>query len=286
MIFDFKDFAKYKYEILNNKLPDSSESGIVFTPTRVINSEILSDNLSFIEFNNYDFNESTIHFLNTKSTYLNQISHLSFWNSKIIDLSLLHYFKKVEFLSVSHIAHPNFSFTGIEYLENLKTLCLLKTGKIKDFKSIVSNNTIENFSIIQPANIKQTSGLGNLKGLKYLNIEGSANKIYHLETLNEIETLASIEKIKLRRVKIPFQELMSSLKLPRNIEFEIDANIYETEEYKELSQELKNVKSSVFNPYIERRDFFEPIGKGKRVIKKTDKKLVEKLERLQKEWGN
>lgn len=286
MIFDFKDFAKYKYDILNNKLPDSSESGITFTPTRIINSEFLSENLSFIEFNNYDFNESTIEFLNKNSTYLNQISHLSFWNSKIIELSILHYFKKVEFLSVSHIALPNFSFNGLEFSENLKTLCLLKTGKIKDFKSIVSNNTIENFSIIQPTNIKQTSGLGNLKGLKYLNIEGSADKIYHLETLNEIETLASLEKIKLRRVKIPFQELMCSLKLPRNIEFEIDTNIYETEEYKELSQELKNVKSSVFNPYIERRDFFEPIGKGKRIIKKTDKKLVEKLERLQKEWGS
>jgi len=286
MILDFKGFAKYKYDILRNKT-----SGISFNPKNLIlsneniNSKLQSENLSFIEFNNYDIDERTLEFLHKNKSELNKISHLSFWNSKLIDLSLLQYFKKVEFLNISHISDSNFTFNGLDNLENLKTLCLLKTGKIKSFNSIISNQTIENISIIQPTNLKTTHGIGNLKKLKYLNIEGSIDKSYNIDSLNELDTLTHIKKIKLHKIKVPFKELITALKPLGNLELDIDTNLYELEQYKELSKELTNVKSLVFNPYIERKDSIQPIGKGKRIIKKTDKKLDEKINMLKIEWN-
>ena len=294
MILNFSDFARYKYNMLRKEISDNAEMGATFNSKNLLftpednspNSKFLYKNLSFIEFNNYELDESVIKFLSEHKTELNKISHLSFWNSKMADLSLLQYFEKVQFLSIAHILDSEFTFNGLTNSTKLKTLCLLKTGKTKNFKSIGENNTIENFSIVQPTTIKSTTGIKNLKRLKYLNIEGSADKVYTLDRLNELEHLKSLEKIKLHRLKVPFQELITSLKIPNKIELEIDTNLYDTKQYKELGQELKNVTSLAFNPYIERRDFFEPIGKGMRIIKKTDKRLEEKIEKLVTEWNS
>lgn len=297
MIRNFNDFSNYKYKVSNEDIfSDDLELGIsgikydsktLLVLPRNKNLSLIHQykELEFIEFNNYDLNNVEIKTLIENKESLEKVKYLSFWNTKIADLRQFYFFQKVEFLSITHITDQNFTLNGIGYLNKLKTLCLLKTGKIKDLTSLNVNRSIENLSIIQPTNIKDTIGIGNLNNLRYLNIEGSYDKTYTLEKLNELDKLPSLEKIELTRIKIPQKELMNALNLPFHIELKIDTNIYSTQEYKELSLELKNVKSNAFSPYIEGNDYVQPIGKGKRRIKKSDKKFKEKIDQLLVEWN-
>ncbi|SFD18760.1 hypothetical protein SAMN04489722_1063 [Algibacter lectus] len=260
MIKNFNDFANYKYQVSNEDIfSDNLElgiSGIKYDSKTLLvlprNKNLGPINqyreLEFIEFNNYDLNDTEVKILNENEEVLEKVKYLSFWNTKLFDLTLLNIFKNVEFLSISHITDPDFTFNGIRDLSQLKTLCLLKTGKVKDLTSLNFNDSIENLSIIQPTNIKDTIGIGKLNNLKYLNIEGSYDKTYKLEKLNELDKLPSLEKIELTRIKIPQKELITALNLPFQIELKIDTNLYSTQEYKELSLELKNVNSNAFTP--------------------------------------
>lgn len=298
MIRDYNDFAKYKYRLSNEDIfSDNLEFGISGIK---YNSKILLvlprnkdlspinrySNLEFIEFNNYDLNELEIGILAENKSILNKVTYLSFWNTPLSNLKLLENFKNVEYLNIAHITNSNFTFEGINNLENLKALCLLKTGKLTDLKSLKIKNEIENFSLIQPTKIKSTDGIENLEGLKYLNIEGSFDKTYPIEKLNGLHKLTALKKIKLFKINIPFDELLVTLKkMPNQIELIIDINLYTTEQYKKLSLELDNVNSISFNPYIEQRDSIRPVGKGKRIIKKSDKKFEEKKEKLIINWN-
>ncbi len=211
---------------------------------------------------------------------------MSFWNTQLPNLKILEYFKNVECLNVAHISDSYFTFDGIDNLKKLKTLCLLKTGKVKDLSSLRIRNGMENFSLIQPTKIKSTEGIENLNGLKYLNIEGSLDTIYKIEKLSGLDRLTTLEKIKFHKVNIPFDELLVTLKtLPNQIELLIDTNLYTAEQYKELSLKLENINSTSFSPYIEQRDSIQPVGKGKRIIKKSDKVFEEKKEKLIKDWN-
>ena len=220
---------------------------------------------------------SELKILSENKDVLKRVKCLSFWNTKLANLELLAYFQNVEYLSIAHIAEKNFTFKSIDYLKKLKTLCLLKTGKVQDFTSVPSNKSIENLSLLQPTHIKNMCGLGNLSGLKYLNISGSLDKVYYLEKINELNRLPSLEKIKFYRIHLPFDELITALDLPIAIELEIDGNLYPTAQYKELSLVLKNVSSQMFSPYIDDVDYVIPIDKGKRRIIKTDENYKEKL---------
>lgn len=298
MILDYNDFAQYKYKLSNEDIfSENLESGIsgikydsktllVLLRNKSLKPINQYQNLEFIEFNNYALNESEIGILAENQKILNKVTYLSFWNTPLSNLRLLEHFKNVEYLNVAHITDADFTFEGIGNLENLKTLCVLKTGKVKDLKSLQIKNKIENFSLIQPTKIKSIQGIENFEGLKYLNIEGSFDTTYNIENLNGLNKLSTLEKIKLFKVNIPFEELLLTLKnTPSQIELIIDTNLYTTEQYKELSIELKNVKSTSFNPYIEQRDSIRPVGKGKRIIKKSDNKFEEKKEKLIRDWN-
>ncbi len=298
MIQDYNDFAQYKYKLSNEDIfSENLESGIsgikcdsktllVLPRNKSLKPINQYQNLEFIEFNNYDLNESEIGILAENQKNLNKVTYLSFWNTPLINLRLLEHFKNVEYLNVAHITDSDFTFEGIDNLENLKTLCVLKTGKVNDLKSLQIKNKIENFSLIQPTKIKSIQGIENFEALKYLNIEGSFDTTYNIENLNGLNKLSTLEKIKLFKVNIPFEELLLTLKkISSQIELIIDTNLYTTEQYKELSIELENVKSTSFNPYIEQRGSIRPVGKGKRIIKKSDKKFEEKKEKLIRDWN-
>ena len=240
MIRDYNDFSKYKYKVSNEDIfSDNLEHGIsgiklnsktllILPRTKTIGSINQYNDLSFVEFNNYKLTKTDIGILADNRYNFKRVSCLSFWNTKITDLKLLEFFENVEFLNIAHITDKDFTFEGINNLEKLKTLCLLKTGKVKDFSSIKIKNAIENFSLIQPTNIKDTTGIENLRGLKYLNIEGSEDKTYNLERINGLDKLTSLQKIKLHRINIPFEELIVALNLSLKIELEIDTNLYLT----------------------------------------------------------
>lgn len=297
MIRDYKDFAHYKYKLSNEDiLSENLEfgiSGIKYDSKTLLvlprNKSLSPINqypkLEFVEFNNYDLNESEIGILAENKSTLSKIKYLSFWNTQLPNLKILEYFENIECLNIAHITDADFTFDGVDYLEKLKTLCLLKTGKVKDLKEIPIRNEIENFSLIQPTKIKSTEGIENFNGLKYLNIEGSLDTTYKIEKLSGLDNLITLEKIKFHKVNVPFDELMRLKKIPNQIELVIDSNLYPTEQYKELSLELKNVNSNVFAPFIDKRDFIQPIGKGKRIIRKSDKKIEEKKERLISNWN-
>lgn len=297
MIRDYNDFAQYKYKISNKDIfldhLDLGISGIKFDSKALLvlprNKSLKPINqyskLKFVEFNNYDLNKSEIEILAENQHVLENVNCLSFWNTKLPDLKILEYFKNVEYLNVAHISDPNFTFEGIDHLDKIKTICLLKTGKIKDFTTLKVKSKVENFSLIQPTNIKSILGIEKLIGLKYLNIEGSMDKTYRIENLKGLDQLTTLEKIKFHKVHIPFDELTILCNLPNQIELEIDANLYPTEQYKELSEKLKNVNSEVFNPYIDQRDFLQVVGKGKRIIRKSDKKFEEKKSAIIRDWN-
>lgn len=297
MIRDYNDFAHYKYKLSNEDIfSENLEfgiSGIKYDSKTLLvlprNKSLSPINqypkLEFVEFNNYDLNESEIGILAENKSTLSKIKYLSFWNTQLPNLKILEYFQNIECLNIAHITDVDFTFDGIDYLEKLKTLCLLKTGKIKDLKEIQIRNEIENFSLIQPTKIKSTEGIENFSGLKYLNIEGSLDTTYKIEKLSGLDNLITLEKIKFHKVNVPFNELMRLKKIPNQIELIIDYNLYPTEQYKELSLELKNVNSTVFVPYIDKGDFIQPIGKGKRIIRQSDKKIEEKKERLISDWN-
>lgn len=287
MIKNFKEFATYKYNLTNPKKEQKNKDFYFLTKDKEI--EILKlKRIEFLEVNNYYLNQLKIDFLSENRDYFDNIKYLSFWNTKIPDLDILKYFKNVEYLNIAHITDKNFNFNGIKNLEKLKTLCLLKTGKLENISSIGINNCIENLSIIQPTNIKNTIGIKNLTKLKYLNIEGSCDKTYQINNLEELEYLSLIEEIKFHYIKLPFNELMKLKNITNTIKLDIDTNLYLTEKYKELSLILKNVISPVFSPYIDRGEYLSfiiPIGKGKRIIQKSDKKFKEKIEKLVSEWN-
>lgn len=301
MIRDFREFSKYKYKVSNEDIflenIDFGISGIKYDSKTLLvlprNNDLSKlsnyNSLNFIEFNNYELNSSEIKFLSKNKAVLEKVKYLSFWNTKLANLEILKYFKNVEYLSIAHITDKNFNFSGIENLKKLKTLCLLKTGKLESISSISINNCIENLSIIQPTNIKSTFGIKNLTKLNYLNIEGSYDKKYEINSLEELEHLSLIEEIKFHYIKLPFDELLKLNSITNKLKLDIDTNLYPTEKYKELSLKLKNVISPVFSPYIDKGeylDFIIPVGKGKRIIKKSDKKIKEKIDKLITEWNN
>lgn len=301
IIRNFSEFSKYKYKVSNeNIFSENLEFGIsginydsktLLVLPRNNNLSKLSNykDLNFIEFNNYDLSDSEIEYLSINKIILEKVKYLSFWNTKLVDLEILKYFKNLECLSIAHISDRNFNFKGIEYLKKLKTLCLLKTGKLENISSIGINNCIENLSIIQPTNIKSTIGIKNLTKLKYLNIEGSFDKTYQINNLEELNYLSQIEEIKFHYIKLPFEELIKLENITNNIKLDLDTNLFPTKKYKELSLKLKNVISPIFSPYIDKGeylDFIIPVGKGKRIIKKSDKKFKEKIDKLIIEWNN
>ncbi len=286
MIKNFKEFAKYTYDLRNLKSINKNDNFCFLTSNNGI--EILKEKeLEFLEINNYELTDSNIFFLSKNKEHLSSIKYLTFWNTKIPNLEILKYFKNVKYLNIAHITDKNFNFQGIEYLTNLKTLCLLKTGKLTDISSIKENNSIENLSIIQPTNIKSTLGIKNLKKLKYLNIEGSVDKFYEMNSLIELEELSELKEIEFYKVKIPYNEMLS-LKEINPIKLKFDTNLYTAEEYKKLSLILKNVNSVNFQAYINEDylSFIQPMGKGKRIIMKTDKNFQTKIDKLIKEWKN
>lgn len=298
MIRDYNDFAHFSYKQRNDDIfSENLESGIsgikydsktllVLPRNKSLSPINQYSNLEFVEFNNYNLKKSEIGILAENKSTLSKIKYLSFWNTQLPNLKILEYFKNVECLNVAHISDPYFTFDGIDNLKKLKTLCLLKTGKVKDLSSLRIRNGIENFSLIQPTKIKSTEGIENLNGLKYLNIEGSLDTTYKIEKLSGLDRLTTLEKIKFHKVNIPFDELLVTLKtLPNQIELLIDTNLYTAEQYKELSLKLENINSTSFSPYIEQRDSIQPVGKGKRIIKKSDKVFEEKKEKLIKDWN-
>lgn len=301
IIRNFSEFSKYKYQVSNenifSKNLEFGISGIKYDSKTLLvlprnnNLSKLSNyqNLNFVEFNNYELSNSEIKYLSKNKAVLEKVKYLSFWNTKLVNLEILKYFENIECLNIAHISDRNFNFKGIEYLKKLRTLCLLKTGKLEDISSIGINDSIENLSIIQPTNIKSTVGIKNLTKLKYLNIEGSFDKTYEINNLEELSHLSLIEEIEFHRIKLNFEELIKLEDIPTKIKLDLDTNLFPAKKYKELSLKLKNVVSPVFYPYIDKgkhRDFIIPVGKGKRIIKKSDKKFKEKIEKLITEWNN
>ncbi len=297
MIKDYNDFARYKYKVSNENIfsddlafgisgiKQNSKTLLILPRNKSLNPIKQYSNLEFIEFNTYDLNESEIAILKENQSNLNNVTYLSFWNTTLSNLNILENFKNVACLNIAHISVPNFTFEGLHNLENLKTFCLLNTGKLKDLTSLSIKNSIENFSLIQPTKIENIEGIEQLKGLKYLNIEGTLDKVYKIESLCGLDKLDALEKVKLYRIHVPFNELLRLKKTSNQLELIIDTNLYATAQYKELSLALKNVRSTVFQPFIDKGNVIQPIGKGKRAIKKSDKKFEEKKERLIQEWN-
>lgn len=297
MITNFQDFANFKYQTSKDIFtdnPDFGISGIKYdSKTLLVNSQTSNlenihhyHSLKFIEFNDYALKKQDINALKNAQNRLRKVRYLSFWNARLANLKPLIFFKGVNYLNIAHFQNPNFTFQGIQELLNLKTLCLLKTGGVKDLTGLTIAGEIENFSLIQPTNIKNTDGIENLFGLKYLNIEGSLDTIYRLESLNGLNRLSTIERIKFRRIYIPLDQLILALKNLGLIDLDIDHNLYDVEQYKEISKELINVKSRVFHPFTDEGTYIQPVGKGKKRVLKTSKRYEEIRDLLIKDWYN
>ncbi|MDA3614332.1 hypothetical protein [Polluticaenibacter yanchengensis] len=213
----------------------SSEVLYILPATKQLENIQFYDNLKFITINNYKIGDKQLEILKKHKDKLLNVTHLHIWNIKQNDLKLLSIFPNLTHLLVSHIRKIDFSFSGIDYLKNLNTLCLLSTPKIVNFNFILDTQklTVKNLSLQLTSNLTSIKGIDKYKNLENLSLLAStpeSNKKVDLENLVGIEKLTQLKSFEISYFRFDIKELKDKLSsLPELKEFTIDNIKYENQ---------------------------------------------------------
>jgi len=231
-----ENFIKpYHSEYSNTICGTSFQSEILYVLPATGNLENIQfyNNLKFVTINNYKVDEKKIEILKNYKDKLTNITHLHIWNNKQNDLDLLHLFPKLTHLLVSYIRKADFSFTGLDKLEKLSTLCLLSINKVSDFNFLTnaSKLKLKNLSLTYTSNLKSLNGIDEFKNLEHLSLLAStteSNKKVNLENLKGIEVLTKLKSFEIGYFRFEIADLKKRLSsLTELKEFTIDNIKYE-----------------------------------------------------------
>ena len=186
------------------------------------------NNLKFVTINNYKVDRKKNEILKSFKDKLTNVTHLHIWNIKQNDLDLLHLFPNLTHLLVSYIRKADFSFSGLDGLEKLNTLCLLSINKVSDFNFLTNTSKLKlkNLSLTYTSNLKSLNGINKFENLEHLSLLAStteSNKKVNLENLTGIEMLTKLKSFEIGYFRFEIADLKKRLSsLTELNEFTID----------------------------------------------------------------
>jgi len=217
-----------KDTICNVKL--DSDILLILPATEDLNNIRNYKKLKYLEINNYKIGTKENKILEKNENVLKKITHLKIWNIKQNDLEILQYFPKLTHLQISYIKKENFSFKGLNYVNNLNTLCLSSVNGIKDFNFMDNNNKlkIKNLSITYCSKLNNFNGIAEYKNLETLEINYStleSRKRTLLENISGIEYLEKLKYLELNYYKIDIEYFKNRIKILKNLKEYIIDNV-------------------------------------------------------------
>jgi len=211
----------------------SSELLYILPATEKLEYIQFYDNLKFITINNYKIGDKQLEILKKHKDKLLNVTHLHIWNIKQNELELLSMFPNLTHLLVSYIRKADFSFSGLDNLKKLNTLCLLSINKISDFNFLTnfSKLRLKNLSLTYTSNLTSLNGIDRFKNLEHLSLFAStseSNKKVNLDNLSGIEKLTKLKSLDMGYFRFDITELEDKLSsLAELKEFTIDNIKYE-----------------------------------------------------------
>lgn len=228
-INDFQTFLCRQKDdhFLSNDNPDfskticgtsfSSELLYILPATGQLENIQFYDNLKFITINNFKIDKKQFEILKKHKNKLTNVTHLHIWNIKQSDLNLCLLFPNLTHLLVSYIRKADFSFSALDGLENLNTLCLLSANKISDFSFLTNSlkSKLRNLSLEYTSSLTSLDGIDKFESLRNLSLLASSaesRKTVTLENLNGIEELTNLTGFEIDYFKFDMEELQLKLK--------------------------------------------------------------------------
>jgi len=191
------------------------------------------DKLKFVEINNYKIDKKGFDILKENKNKLENVRFLKIWNIKQNDLELLELFPNVTHLLISYIRKADFSFKGLDYLDNLHTLVLYSVNKITDFNFLTKSQKekIKHLNLTYTAKLTKLDGIEDFKNLETLTLFASTTetrKTVTLENLNGLEKLSNLYSFEIDYFKFDMEELKGKLKQLKKLkQYKIKNDTYE-----------------------------------------------------------
>ncbi len=226
-----KDFINFLSRVKDSFLPYESEEKIKAISRTAFHSEVLYilpethdlknianyNNIKFVEINNYKIDQKGFKVLKDYKDKFENVKFLIIWNIKQNDLELLEIFPNVTHLLISHIGKADFSYKGLDYLNNLETVVLSSVNKITDFNFLTKpqKEKIKHLNLTYTANLTKLDGIEDYKNLKTLTLFAStmeSRKTVNLESLKGLEKLSNLEGFEIDYFNFDMEELKEKLK--------------------------------------------------------------------------
>jgi len=211
----------------------SSELLYILPATEQLENIQFYDNLKFITINNYKIGNKQLDILKKHQNKLSNVTHLHIWNIKQNELDLLSMFPNLTHLLVSYIRKADFSFSGLDNLKKINTLCLLSINKISDFNFLTNSSKLKlkNLSLTYTSNLTSLNGIDKFENLEHLSLFAStpeSNKKVNLDNLLGIEKLTNLKSLNISYFRFNIEQLKEKLlALTELKQFKIDNTTYE-----------------------------------------------------------
>jgi hypothetical protein len=189
--------------------------------------------LKYIEINNYKIGKKEDNIFAENINILKNVTHLNIWNIKQNDLEILKYFPQLTHLLVSYIRKDDFSFTGLNYVKKINTLCFISVNRIKDFNFLDkgTRNKIRNMSVEYCKELIDFTGIADYKNMECLRVCAStpeSGKRIQLRNFNGLERLNKLKYFELGYYKFDINELKNKINRLKYLqEYIIDYKKYE-----------------------------------------------------------
>ena len=175
------------------------------------------NNIKFVEINNFKIDKKGFAILNEHKKKLENVKFLIIWNIRQNDLELLELFPNVTHLLISYIEKVDFSFKGLDYLNNLETLVLSSVNKITDFNFLTKSQKekIKHLNLAYTARLTKLDGIEDFKNLETITLFAStteSRKTVTLESLNGLEKLSNLSSFEIDYFKFDMEDLKERLK--------------------------------------------------------------------------
>lgn len=211
----------------------SSELLYILPATEQLENIQFYNNLKFITINNYKIGNKQLDILKKHKNKLLNVTHLHIWNIKQNELDLLSVFPNLTHLLVSYIRKADFSFSGLDNLKKINTLCLLSINKISDFNFLTNSSKLKlkNLSLTYTSNLTSLDGIDKFENLEHLSLFAStseSNKKVNLDNLLGVEKLTKLKSLNMGYFRFDIEQLKEKLlALTELKQFKIDNTTYE-----------------------------------------------------------
>jgi hypothetical protein len=211
----------------------SSELLYILPATEQLENIQFYENLKFITINNYKIGDKQLEILKKHEDKLLTVTHLHIWNIKQNELDLLSIFPNLTHLFVSYIRKADFSFSGLDNLKKLNTLCLLSINKISDFNFLTNSSKLKlkNLSLTYTSNLTSLNGIDRFENLEHLSLFASTpetNKKVNLDNLSGIEKLSKLKSLEMGYFRFDIEKFKERLLAMTELkQFKVDNITYE-----------------------------------------------------------